>query len=150
MRVTWEEVPKISAAGPAPGACAVDPEAAWNLANLPTLVRSYVKRQALEDGSYERYIKEEHLPEIRRIRSRVSANIFRLYMTGDWKVPSPMEDTIGTKYGMRVKDEGRRFMLRFFGTRDMTMTKLLKRMVWLEGRMSAQLREFAGEHILAL
>lgn len=83
ITMRWVEVPKVAAAGPAPGACAVDPEAAWNLGDLPTLVRSYVKRQSLEDGTFMKYIKEEYLPEVLRVKKRVSNNIFLLYMTGD-------------------------------------------------------------------
>lgn len=68
----------------------------------------------------------------------------------DWKAPTPVEDTIGTKYGMRIKDEARQLMFKFFGMRDMTLAKLKKRMIWLERLMSEKLKAFAGEHILAL
>lgn len=123
---------------------------AWDLGHLPTLVRSCVKRQALEDGTFAQYLQEEYVEEVMRIRARMSHNIFNLYMTGDWRDPVPVEDTIGTKYGMAIKDGARKFMLRFFGTKDMTLTKLKKKMVWLEKTISEKLKIFAGHHIMAL
>lgn len=141
VSVSWQEVERFDPVPLTTGGLLRKPAQYWDLSTVPTLLRPLLQQQALEENSYEKWIKPHLVQELRDVRRRMSNAVFKTYLLGQYKVPVPTLDTVALRYGTKVKRQGEVMMRRFLAVKDIGLRTLQKKMLWLEGWMSNQLQK---------
>lgn len=146
----WEERKPVLPREPSTGYGLPDPSSLWNMGGIPAILIPLIKIQSLDDDTYERFIKQEFIEQVRLIRRGMSNTTFKIYMGGMWKIPIPLVDGVGARYGRSIKAEARKWMLRFFAVRNLSLDSLLRNILWLEEKVRGEFRQLAKFHILGV
>lgn len=148
--VVWEEIDKVKPSPPVSGEMLPHPNELWDLEGVPILAREIVKKQALDNRCWKEWIKPERLTDVERLERRMSRSVFRLYLSGNWSPPIPPSEQQHARYGVSVKRWATDWVLRFFGNANMSLQRLTKRLLWLEGQITSKLAEFGAGRVLAV
>ena len=144
--VTWgfKEVARITPE-PIVGMRQVPPcETVWDDKLLPVMVRDLWKRTLVERKNWKALICREKTDWLEWYQRRVSRRIFEGYLLGTWSAPAPVQDGMGIRFGAAVKRwaEGEiRFAL---CQKHMSIERLERNMLWLEGRVAELTKMEAG------
>lgn len=128
----WERIPKREALTPGGAVPLPDADGLWEMSGIPHLIRSIVKAESLDDGTYLRWIKDNMRDWVQYQRKRMSRTVFRIYMLGQWTVPTPICDDIAMKYGAIIKKKAKQVALGVFAVRNITLLKLEQKFLSIE------------------
>lgn len=117
-------------------------EKEWDLDRVPALVRGIYQRQLVEDGLEKTVLKEEVHGVIDRCKDRMSRKVYHSWLCGDIKVPSPLTDNIGVKYGAYVKDRMHYLLRIALGYKNIGFSRLEEYLLWIENQMIKRLKDY--------
>ncbi|APG76011.1 hypothetical protein 2 [Shuangao toti-like virus] len=113
---------------------------AWNVNHIPVLVRNLFQRQKLDRNEEEDIIKPDWIGVVRELKERMSRAVFTKFMVDDIKIPSPIVDRIGMKYGNSIKDRARDWLRRALSGKNIGMKRLEQYLLWIETRLGQEIK----------
>lgn len=106
--------------------------------------KSLLNAQSMDDGSFLHCIKPEWHQWLLRQRRRMSRTMFRLYMLGQWTVPTPMCDDIAMRYGVGIKRMAKTAVLSILAVRNLTLKTFESKLLAVEDMVRRQIRAHYG------
>lgn len=122
----------------------------WDLERAPALVRGIYQRQLVTDGLEYEHLRPGWLGVVSRMKDRMSTKVYQDWITGDIKVPSPLVDGVGMKYGRRVKDQADGLLRVALGVRNIGWKRLEANLVWLESHMIKEMKRVYSGTLLGV
>ncbi|APG76006.1 hypothetical protein 2 [Hubei toti-like virus 19] len=150
VKVNWEPVgckiiPPPPVATPMP-----EPDAMWNVENIPVILRPHVKEGAIRKGTYKLLIKPEMLETVERFKKRVSKRVFEAYMLGYLTISWPIIDNISMSYGDQIKKKYQHRISQFINQKDISMAQVKAYMAYYEILIAQELKCYRRGRLLAV
>ncbi|QBL75907.1 putative non-structural polyprotein [Solenopsis midden virus] len=150
VKIRFIEVPKITPIQPGSPFDVPELHDIWDLDVVPRLVKNLYQRQLVEQGKEETKIKEPWIGVLRDWRGRMSRAVFNSWILGDIKIPSPITDRVGMKYGFRIKQAAERWLRKALASKDIGLSRLEQYLLWIEGYIRKCYRSYYPDTLLGL
>lgn len=132
VQTDWVYIPFVEPLPIEGGFDLPQPSLLWNDELVPTMLRMWWKKQAIETNILYDYIKPEYHAVVKKLEGRVSGAIFREYLLGLVPTPSPANDQLGLKYGESWKRVATQLTLRALSTVRCNQPRLIRKLLWIE------------------
>ena len=145
----FEEVEKRE--GRPPEAVNLVPDASklWDLESVPVQLRGGYQRSLVEQGVEEERLVPGAAVTVKRWRGRMSRRVYAGWLLGAFQVPTPLVETVGPRYGSGVKQWGKLMLRAVLSAPNISLKGVETGCLWLEKRMSSELRAIGLRYLLA-
>lgn len=128
----------------------VEPGQVWDKKGISSmLIRSW-KETAIEDDTWRSLVKPEFLHVLDRAKARMSKDMWKTYMLGEFDVPMPLTDSMSVKYGFDQKKWAREKILKIMNIKDIGRNRFMYWLLRVERVLSYRLCNWANKSVFGV
>nr|QVU40016.1 hypothetical protein [Kamu toti-like virus 1] len=149
VKISWQEIKPYSIRPRMLAEPVTKPDSVWDLDDVATILRPFVKDAALQKQHWRKYIKPEYHGWMEGYLRRVSKGVSTAYLTGQLKMPWPIIDRVSMRYGARIRLKYDRILRSIVNIKDIGLEKLSAYCAFFEEKLIHDLKEKYSTYVFA-